>query len=549
MAGGSSGKPRVRVGTDGSIRGFAPPAGLPALSGTRRTSQFMRGEQASIFSSWWPMLRDPREDVRSAYWLATARTIEFIHNSGWLAGLVQQGKASILGEDGLQLAPKPDFATLGWTQDVAKTWSALVKAKFEAWAANPLECDAAGKCTLHQQARAGIGSYYGAGEIVALLRWIERPQSRTRTKVQLVPAHRLTQESDGIAIFQGVRIDGNGLPLSYRMRLPMPILESGEVLEIRARDGQNRPIVVHIFDGEIGQMRGLSPFTPVLQRARQFDLITNGNLTAELQRTLVAATITSEKPTREVLQAFQSLEEQGTDGGLEGMLAARGDWYDNTSFDLNGPVKIVHLFPGEKLDLKTGAEMTSVFEPQAQMLLREIAACAGHTVEEMTGNYNGVTYTGARISTTVRWPIMLQRRKQIATPLYHASYGAWLEESIDSDAVPFPGGLEAFVANREAACRAVWRGPAKPQADDLKYAKASETLKRMGVVTDERLCAEMGEDWEDVYHQLAEEKARRQLLGLPEPLLSGSTVIDEDELEEEETGGDAGSGEDGGQSR
>ena len=514
----------------------ALPAGRP-----RASSEYMRGERSSIFSSWWPALRDAREDVRSAYWLATARTIEYIHNSGWLAGLVLQGKASILG-DGLQLAPKPDYATLGWTQEEAKSWAAIVKPAFEAWGGNPLECDAAGKWNLHQQARSGIGSCYGAGEIVALTRWIDRPQSRTRTKMQLVPAHRLTQESDGISIFQGVRIDANGMPLSYRFRLPTPILESGAVMEMRARDGLNRPYVTHVFDGEIGQMRGLSPFTPVLQRVRQFDLITNGSLSAELQRALISATITSEKPTVEVMKAFEDPEEQGADGpSLDGYFQARGDWYDNTSFDLNGPVKIVHLFPGEKLDLKTGAEMTSVFEPQANMLLREIAVCAGHTVEEMTGDYNGVTYTGARISTTVRWPIMLHRRKTYAVPFYQVAYGCWLEEAIEAGTVPFPGGLEAFVANREAACRAVWRGPAKPQADDLKYAKSSETLKRMGVVTDERICAEMGEDWEDVYHQLAEEKKRRGLLGLPEPLIAGSTIVDEDELDAE-TGGDGETG-------
>ena len=518
-------------------------SGAPAIPAERprASSEYMRGERASIFSSWWPLLRDAREDVRSAYWLATARTIEYIHNSGWLAGLVLQGKASILG-DGLQLAPKPDYAALGWTQEYAKAWAAIVKPAFEAWAGNPLECDAAGKWNLHQQARSGIGSCYGAGEIVAITRWIDRSESRTRTKMQLVPAHRLTQESDGISIFQGVRIDANGMPLSYRFRLPTPILESGAVMEMRARDGLNRPVVTHVFDGEIGQMRGLSPFTPVLQRVRQFDLITNGSLSAELQRALISATITSEKPTIEVMQAFQDPEEQGTGGGLDAFLNARGAWYDNTSFDLNGPVKIVHLFPGEKLDLKTGAEMTSVFEPQANMLLREIAVCAGHTVEEMTGNFNGITYTGARISTTIRWPITLHRRKTYAVPFYQVAYGCWLEEEIEAGAVPFPGGIEAFVANRDAACRSVWRGPPKPQADDLKYAKASETLKRMGVVTDERICAEMGEDWEDVYHQLAEEKKRRGLYGLPEPLLSGSTVINEDELDEEETGGDSGTG-------
>jgi capsid protein len=47
-------------------------------------------------------------------------------------------------------------------------------------------------------------------------------------------------------------------------------------------------------------------------------------------------------------------------------------------------------------------------------------------------------------------------------------------------------------------------------------AKAYETLRNMGVITDEQICAELGNDWQDVMEQRAQEREHRKSLGLPE---------------------------------
>jgi capsid protein len=114
------------------------------------------------------------------------------------------------------------------------------------------------------------------------------------------------------------------------------------------------------------------------------------------------------------------------------------------------------------------------------------------------------------------WPIILGRRQNIAGRFCQLVYEAWLEEQIESGAIPFKGGFYAYIANREAASRADWRGPPKPQADDLKTQKAHEGYKRMGVMTDEQICAELGQDWEDVYEQRARERELRKKFDLPE---------------------------------
>lgn len=513
-------KPRIRVGTDGKLRGFAP---APRETGRpmRFGAQYMNGEVSPVFAGWNPILRDQREDVRAAYWRAAARSIDLLQNSGWIAGVVRRARAQIIG-DGLRLSAKPDYEAIGWTQEQAAAWARSTERRFEAWACNPLECDAAGKWGIDQQAAAALASYFAYGEWIALVPWINRLESSTRTKIQLVPAHRLTQDGNGVDLFQGVRVNLTGLPVSYRLRITAPLLDVGEILEIKARDAANRPIVRHCYEGDVGTMRGISPFAPVLKTIRQYEKLQDATLVAAMIQTIFAATIKSAEPTQEVLSAFQSMNEQGIGGDFDSYMDAKGAWYDNTNIDLGGYGRIAHLFPGEELDFKRSEHPNNTYEAFAKFLLRETAVAGGFTFEDVTGDYTGATYSSVRMATTTNWPVQLWRRKHVVAPFYQMSYECWIEEDIATGGTPFPGGLDGFIKLREAACRADWRGPAKPQADDLKWAKAVETLKAIGVMTDEQICAEIGTDWEDTYEQMAREKAMREKLRLPDPRQLGS---------------------------
>src|SRR6266403_4252144 len=99
-------KPRVRIGSDGSNARMVDPAGGKSVG-----ANYMRTDHSPFFFSWTPVLRDQRQDVQQGYVFAAARTIDMMHNSGWLAGAVDQAKASTVG-NGLRLAAKPDAKAL-----------------------------------------------------------------------------------------------------------------------------------------------------------------------------------------------------------------------------------------------------------------------------------------------------------------------------------------------------------------------------------------------------------------------------------------------------
>lgn len=334
-------------------------------------------------------------------------------------------------------------------------------------------------------------------------------------------------------MYQGIRTDDFGFPLSYRFTRDSVFREQ---IDIAARDGAGRPQVVHVFEGSPGQVRGITPLAPVLRVLRQYDQLADATLTAALIQAVFAATIESEAPTEALLNALQDQNEQDASAGsqAETLFGFKQAWYQQTKIDLGSGGRIAHLFPGEKLTMNRSEHPNDTYEAFSKFLLREIATCLGMTVETLTGDYTGATYSSVRMATAEKWPLVLARRKNICGRFLQHVYEAWLEEEIEAGNIPFPNGLMGFIANRSAACSADWRGPARPQADDLKAAKAHEVYKRMGVMSDEMICNDLGFDWEDVYEQRSREAKKRATLYLPEgdtmtPDPVGDKLITEDE--------------------
>jgi lambda family phage portal protein len=507
-----------------ALRGrFSAPAAQPPARSP--SAQYFRRGQSQFLAGWRPNLRDAREDVSQSYTDAAARAIDTLHNSGWIAGAVTQAVASTVGV-ALRLSALPDRMTLGWTDKEANDWARLVERRWVMWSENPIECDAGGRYTMGQLTASMLRSYFSHGEGLALLPFMRRSISLTGTKVQLLPAHKLAQDTlDHERLFNGVRVDSYGLPLAYRLKRDER-LTAWPYVDVAARDGAGRPQVVHVFEGEPGQTRGITPLAPALRVIAQFDQLQDATLTAALIQAIFAATIESDTPSAEVLDGLKeqaegrsrvpAAEASLAESGLEALLEEKVRWYEDTKIDLGTFGKIAHLFVGEKLKFNRSEHPNGTYEAFANFLQREIGRSLGLTFEQYTGDYRGATYSSVRMAGAENWPIVMSRRTNICGRFCQAAYEAWLEEEIEAGRVPYPGGFMAFLAQRPAVVLAEWRGPAKPQADDLKAAKAHEVYKRLGVVTDQMICADLGVDFEDVYEQRAREAEMRAQLKLPE---------------------------------
>lgn len=476
---------------------------------------YFQGGRNPLMVGWRPVLREASQDIQRSWVDAAARAQEGIQNSGFLTRVLEVECGSVVGA-GLRFSSRPDYEALKWTREEASTWGRMVENRFRAYGENPVECDAAGKMTFGKQQQAAYASWKTFGEVLALMPIIDRPASVSKTKILLLPPSRLLQKTDVLSnVVQGVKTDGWGFPKSYFIGERDRTLGWKE-REIPAYDNDGRANVIHLFDSSIGTNRGISPLTPILKVVRQVDQFADATLTKALIQTIFAATI---KSNVKGIQAFEGLMTTGDTTGfdIDGFAVKKGEWYDGAKIDLTQHGRISQLFPGDELDFTESSSPGQQYDQFMGWLMREIAAGAGVTYESATGDFRGATYSSIRMGGAMEWLGVLRRRNNIIVPFCQAWFNAWLEEEIFTGRIPFKGGYFAFLANRAAATRANWSGPAQPQADDFKAARAHQTLKEMGATTLLDISASYGRDWDDDMRQRAAENALADELDLPRP--------------------------------
>jgi len=495
------------------------PAGPP-----RVRSEYMRGSRTMTMAGWTPALRPVQTDIQSAWLPAAGRAMDLIQNVGWISGALHQATVNTVG-NGLRLNAQPDHEALGITEEQGAALAQQIERRFRSWASRPYECDIEGRRNFAQMQAAWLMSFFAFGEGLAELPWRERAGGTWGTKVRLIEAWRLSQTSDPMNnLAQGVFQDADGLPIGYLIKRPDRFMGDTEIA-VRARDRYGRQRVVHAFDGMVGQVRGVSPMVPALAVARQFDQLANATLMASIIQAVFAASVTSDSPTEETMDALLTPQEkaQAGTGGMtpyDAWFEAQSGWYDKAHINVGVAGRIAHLFPGQKLDFHGAKTPNSNYKEFATVLLREMARAIGITYEGMTGDYAGVTFSSVRMASDEIFRIVAYRRQNIVAPFCQAAYEAWLEEEIDRGWINFPGGMDRFLAQRAEACRAEWRGTPKPIADDLKAAKSHQILYAMGIVSASQISGDIGTDYEETTGELAREKAMRRRLGIAEPIVA-----------------------------
>ncbi|TVR06638.1 MAG: phage portal protein [Salinarimonadaceae bacterium] len=499
-------KPRYRVKA-GSARDAQPSA-----------AYFHGNDKSPFLASWNPALREAYKDSQVAWTKAAARSIDAIHNSGFLAGAVDVSESFVVGS-GLRLAARADQEALGWSDDYTNEWTSKAENVWQDWADNLAECDAGCRMTFGQMQQAAYRSWIAFGEVLASTPLLRRPWGRWNTKMLLLEPSRIIDRNEGNRVIQGVEVDGYGAPLSYLIHQPDPFIGHREV-RVQARDRDGRPNLVHVFAPSINTTRGVSPLAPVLKVIRQIDQYADATLTSAMIQTIFAATIRSDISG---ISAFEGLmtEKDGMEKegvlNLNGFAAAKEQWYDGAKIDLTQHGRIAHMFPNDTLEFTEAKQPGQQYDGFMSWLLREVARGAGVTYEAATGDYRGATYSSVRMAGAIEWLTVMKRRTNIIVPFSQSAYETVLEEAIGTGRLEFPGGLPGYLANKTAASRAKWTGPAQPQADDFKTARAFEVMKEMGVITLAEISSSYGRDWDDDMRQRAREKAYAIKHGLPDP--------------------------------
>lgn len=486
-------------------------------------AQYLRDSGSGILRMRRAVTRDGAVSVRESAERASALAWDFIQNSGWLAGAVDQIITDTIGDE-LKLKASPVLDRLGYDKKERTEWCRTVEQEWNLHVWRPQEYDFRGVATLAEHLDGVVRYYLAGGEALGVIDFMSEGERRrygllTGTKVSLIAPHRLKRETDEMrGLDSGIFLDANGRPLSYRF--------------VTTRNGQDRDVDIPAWDGALRRVihvmdrgenpdshRGISVLAPILKVAAQYDQLADATLTTALLQTAFAATIKSPEPSTEAFEAIRELEEDEPElaDDLLSVWDQRITALKENGISMSEHGRINHLGPGEEFQMHTASTPGSQYIPFSQNLQREMARRLGITFESFAMDHSSANYSSVRMAMSSIWPIVTRRRERIVAPFCQAVYESWLDEMIGTGRIEFKGGYEAFAANRALVCNAEWPGPAQPTADDYKAAMAQKLRLELGLSSHADEAALLGRNAEDTREQIASEIEDMKDKGIPIP--------------------------------
>lgn len=484
-------------------------------------------------TTWAPPLQSADAEILPDKGILDARSRDLSRNDAYVQGGAQLHKDSIVGSMYL-LNAKPNAAILGWSEERTEAFQIEAEAKFQTWAESPHKwVDAARQNDLTELIRLAVGVYTFGGEMLATAEWSGNARREFRTMVQMVDADRLQTPMEHMhnpRVRGGIKHDSYGARQSAFIRARHPhdyanmVVDQLAYKQVGFHKPWGRPQVIHIREQKrVDQTRAVSEIVAGLREiaiTRKFRDVTLQNAVVNAT---YAASIESELPSEVVFQQLGggNVSAQITDYASNYLAAVNEYVGSSKNMKIDG-VKVPHLFPGTKLQMRPAGQPGGIGQDFEQSLLRYIAASLNVSYEELSRDYTKTNYSSARAAMMQTWRFMQSRKKIVADELANTIYRLWLEEAINSDMLDsFPAAEAGLLYTNDhqnmmfdALSRADWIGAARGQIDELKETQAAVLRIKYGLSTHEDELARLGKDWRKVYVQLEREIKERDARGI-----------------------------------
>lgn len=511
-----------------------PPVVITAETDKPKDQAFGGGIEGAERSSretmrWTPSMGSPDRVINPVKQMADARGRDMVQNDGYAAGAENLHKDNIVGSQ-YRLNAQPNWRVLGVDEKWAEEFQIVVENRFHT-ISDSEECwlDAARRNTFTGMIRLAVGGFVVTGEVVGTAEWIRESRRPFRTAIQLISPDRLSNpdgRADDRFLRRGIKRDANGRSLSYFFRMAHPSevfdLNSNLWKEVAAEKPWGRKQVIHIIEQRLpDQSRGIADMVAALKQMRMTKHFQEITLQNAVVNASYAAAIESELPTSDVFAAIGANNTNAL-GGFEDYLkfymGAMSSYLDGAKTIALDGVKIPHLFPGTKLNLKPVGTPGGVGTDFEESLLRHTAAALGLSYEQFSRDYTKTNYSSARASMNETWKFMQSRKKAVADRLATNIYALWLEEEIAAGNIPLPPGKtrDWFYAPlvKDAITVCTWIGASRGQIDESKETDAALARIEGGLSTFEKECARLGEDFRAIFEQRAREQKMMKELGI-----------------------------------
>lgn len=482
---------------------------------------------------WSPSFNSADGDILPQKEMADARSRDISRNDGIIGGAITHRKDNIVGSQYL-LNAKPEWKILGLDEKWAEEFQEEVETKFTLTAESDSNwLDASRHNTFTEMVRLAVGVHMVGGEVLYASEWINDRLRPCATAIQFIDLDRLSTPmgmNEGRFLKGGVALDNRGAPIGYHIRNAHPgewfstySVDQSKWKYIPTYKPWGRLQVGHIFEQlRPEQTRAVSELVSILSELASTKKFRKIVLQNAVVNATYAATIESEMPSEAVYQALGggNLSQQD----VAATVASYASGYMNSVLAFTGAkghridgVKIPHLFPGTKLNLRPAANGGPLGTEFETSLLRYIAASLGISYEQLAKDFSKTNYSSARAAMSETWKFMQSMKKIIADRFASSVFKLWLEEmigrgeitSMSRKAPPFWQGI-----NREAYSACSWIGASRGQIDELKETQAAVLRIKYNLGSYESELGRLGIDWRKHFAQRERENKLMEKYGL-----------------------------------
>lgn len=399
---------------------------------------------------WHPAIQSPDREILPAIGLANARTRDISRNDAYVQSALRIRQDSIVGE-AYFLNSKPNLLVLN-DPEFDETWATEfqeeVENKFTLWAESDKHwVDASRVNTLTSMIRLAVGVHGLSGEVLAVAEWLRDLPRAYNTAIQMIDVDRLSTPWGAMETPElrgGVERNRFGAPQAYHIRMAHPTdfsasLDSYKWKRVLARKPWGRDQVLHIFEqSRPDQTRGISDMVAALKAMKITSKFRDITLQNAVVNATYAASIESELPAEAAYAQLGS----GNVGGnaimdyAQAFLDAIGQYAGSSrNMHIDG-VKIPHLFPGTKLNLRPAGNPGGVGTEFEVSLLRYIAANLGVSYEQLSKDFSKTNYSSARAGMGETHKYMRASKKAVADRVANFVFLLWLEEALNKGTSP-----------------------------------------------------------------------------------------------------------------
>lgn len=484
---------------------------------------------------WQPASRSADREIIPQKNLADARVRDVLRNDAYANSGQTIHKDNIVGGQFL-LNSKPATKILFGKEDekFEEEFQEEVEERFTLWAESTENwVDASRRNSFTAMVRQAVGSYLATGEVLAIAEWA-RDEAYLRpfnTCIRTIDIDRLSTPFDKRGdknVIAGVRIDSRHIPQGYYIRKAHPTdimsAESYQWSYVPKKLHWGRYQAIHLFDQQRPyQTRGISDMVAALKEMRQTKTFREVVLQNAVVNATFAASIESDLDTSSIFARLG-----GGNLGDENGFSEVGDYMgaylgavkrylgNSKEFQMGG-VRIPHLPPGSKLQLRPAGQGGPLGTDFEQSLLRHIAASLGVSYEQLSRDYTRTNYSSARAAMTETWKFMQSRKRLVADRFANHIYRLWLEEAINKGVIKsLPRNAPSWYEgqNADAYSKCEWIGASRGQIDELKETQAAVLRLKYNLSTDEDEAARLGKDWRSLKRQRKREKEMDVEFGL-----------------------------------